>query len=120
MAENRSFGLQHADLLAAPDTPYSVSDILILAQQTGNHRVYGFICVRHCGWPVVAPFARNISLCLSPLMSAGFSWFGLGLVGVATMLESYLPLCVHVWGSECLNINFIGIVFLVFFVNAYS
>lgn len=36
MTENHSFELGYADLLAAPDTPYSVSDRLALAQQTGN------------------------------------------------------------------------------------
>lgn len=72
--------------------------------------------LRHCGWSVVTLFARNISLCLSPLMSAAFQWFGLGQVGVATMLE-YLPPSVCTCVGVRMLRNKLHLIFLMLTVN---
>lgn len=106
--------------LAVPDTPYSVSDILVLAQQTGNHRVYGFKILCETLWMACCysvcqeyqPLSEPLNVCWLHLV-----WTGTGGGGH----HVGVPLCVHVWGSECLNITCIRIFFLnYFYFYAYS
>lgn len=87
-------------LLAAHNTPYSVSDILVLAQQTGIHRVYGFnvLCqtqrMAYCYSlrQEYQPLSEPLDVCWLQLVRYWADW--------------------DKWGSECLGLNYFF--FLVF------
>lgn len=89
-------------LLAAQNTPYSVSDILVLAQQTGIHRVYGFnvLCQTQwmaCCYPLqqeYQPLSEPLDVCWLQLVWYWADW--------------------DKWGSECLGLNYF------YFLGAYS